>query len=75
MKATIKQIYAGHVAEAIKVGDPNKIKQMIARKQMAMAEAMELAEFYKNDRPEFSDEEATRAKRLQREIKQLEKSL
>lgn len=75
MKATITQIYAGHIAETIKAGDPNKIKQMIARKQRAIAEAMELAEFYKNNKPEFSDEEATRAKRLQREIKQLENSL
>lgn len=75
MKATITLIYAGHVAEAIKADDPNKIKQMIARKQMAMTEAMELAEAYKNDKPEFSAEEATRAKRLQREIKQLENSL
>lgn len=75
MKATITQIYAGHVTEAIKAGDHNKIKQMIVRKQKAMAEAMELAEFYKNDKPEFSDEEASRAKRLQREIKQLENSL
>lgn len=75
MKATITQIYAGQVAEAVKSGDTVKIRHMISRKQKAMAEALELAEFYKTDKPEFAEEEATRAKRLQREIRQLEKSI
>lgn len=74
MRATITQIYAGQVAEAIKGGDTDKIRHMITRKQKAMAEALELAEFYKSDKPEFAEEEATRVKRLQREISQLEAS-
>ncbi len=75
MKATITMAYAGHVAEAIKSNATDKIRYMIARKQKAMAEALELAAFYKDDKPEFADEEATRAKHLQREIAQLENSL
>lgn len=75
MEATITLIYAGYIAETIKTGNTEEIARMIARKKKAMAEALELAEFYKNDKPEFSDEEATRAKRLQREINQLKNSL
>lgn len=75
MKATIKRIYAGYIAETIKAGNPDEIRQMIFRKQKAMAEALEMAEFYRHDKPDFADEEMTRAKRLQREIKRLENSL
>lgn len=74
MKATITQIYAGQVAEAVKGGYTDKIRHMITRKQKAMAEALELAEFYKTDKPEFAEEEATCARHLQREIGQLEAS-
>ena len=75
MTATMTLIYAGHVAEAIKSGDTVQIKQMIARKRLALAEALRLREECKDCAPDFVDEEATRAKRLQREIQQLEAAL
>lgn len=75
MKATITQIYAGHVDEAIKANDLDRIRYIISKKQKAMVEAIELAKLYKDVKPAFADEEATRARRLQKEITQLEKSL
>lgn len=72
MKATIELTKRTFLEEAIANKDNSALISLIERKEEALGEAQENAEFYRSiGNAEFADNEQTRANHLMRELKSL----
>lgn len=74
MTATVELTKRTALEEMISRNNKSEMSEMIVAKQKALAEAKENAEFYASiGNKEFADNEASRARLLERQIKSLSK--
>lgn len=74
MKAEFYKVRGTEMEEMMKRGNNNEISSMISKKQQALADALENAEFYKPiGNMEFAANEQSRANLLQRQLEMLNK--
>ena len=72
MKAAMELTKKTYLEETISSKDMEAISRMIARKEKALKEATDNAEFYASiGQEEMADNEASRAKRLAKDIERL----
>lgn len=72
MKATIELMKKTSLEEAIENKDNSALIALIERKEAALEEAQENAEFYRSmGNAEFADNEQSRANRLMRDLKKM----
>lgn len=72
MEATFELVRKTYLEVVAESNDKNAKNALIARKKIALKEAIENAEFYKElGQDDMADNEITRAKRLIKDIKKL----